>query len=90
MAIINKIIKDKTEFYIPISCSFYDYLEEAATLRKVSIIEFEKEDKTVIIESIIKTFFIKDKVEYMLLGNKQSIRLDNLISFNGKPLPKNC
>ncbi len=79
---------DNTAAYIPISCSFYDYLEEAAIFRKSSIIEFEKGGETVIIESIIKTLFIKDKVEYMLLENKQSIRLDNLISFNSKPLPK--
>ncbi len=81
---------DNTATYVPISCSFYDYLEEAATLQKVSKIEFEKEDKTVIIESIIKTLFIKNKVEYMLLENEESIRLDSMISFNGKPLPKNC
>ncbi len=81
---------DNTATYIPISCSFYDYLEEAATLRKVSIIEFEKEGETVIIESIIKTLYVKSKVEYMLLENGQSIRLDSLISFNGESLPKNC
>jgi len=79
---------DNTVVYIPISCSFYDYLEEAATLRKVATVEYEKEGETVIIESIIKTLFIKSKIEYMLLENGETIRLDHIISFNGKPLPK--
>ncbi len=80
----------KPEVYIPINCSFYDYLEEAATLKRVSVIEYELDSESVKVESLLKTLFIKDKVEYMLLANEQSIRLDSLISFNGKPLPKNC
>ena len=31
--------------YIPINCSFYDYLEEAATLGKMVIIEFVNQAK---------------------------------------------
>jgi hypothetical protein len=42
------------------------------------------------IEATIHTLEIKDKVEYMLLETGESIRLDYLLSFNGKSLPKSC
>jgi len=76
--------------YVPISCSYYDYLEEAATLKKESEIEFKNGDGIEKIVSRIKTLTIKDKVEYMVLENDLHIRLDFLISFDGKPLPKAC
>lgn len=81
---------DNTQPYTPISCSFYDYLEEAATLRLSSTIEYLEGDRNAKIESRIKTLFIKDKIEFMMLENGQSIRLDHLIRFNGKALPKSC
>ena len=73
--------------YIPISCSFYDYLEEAATLGKRAIIEYINQRIVVTIEAKIQTLFVKNKVEFMEIENGQSIRLDNLISFDGKTLP---
>jgi transcriptional antiterminator Rof (Rho-off) len=76
--------------YLPISCSFYDYLEEASTLGKISTIEYIKDNSIVKIEATIHTLEIKDKVEYMLLETGESIRLDYLLSFNGKSLPKSC
>lgn len=81
---------DNAQPYIPISCSFYDYLEEAATLKKVAIIDYFENGIPTKIESWIKTLFIKDKIEFMMLENGQSIRLDHLIRFNGKALPKSC
>ena len=76
--------------YIPINCSFYDYLEEAASLGKWSIIEYISQGFVVTIEAKIHTLFVKNKVEFMELENGQSIRLDNLISFDGKTLPMRC
>ena len=76
--------------YVPINCSFYDYLEEAATLGKLSTIEYLENGCVVHVESKIQTLDIKDKVEYMVLADNQAIRLDLLISFNGLPLPKSC
>ena len=81
---------DNTLPYIPINCSFYDYLEEAATLKQKALITYFEQGETLQVEARIKTLFIKKKVEYMLLENEQNIRLDNLVSFNGKPLPKSC
>jgi len=76
--------------YIPINCSFYDYLEEAATLGSLSTIEYLDNTGVVQVESKIQTMVIRDKIEYMVLENRRSIRLDHIISFNGVPLPKNC
>ena len=84
-----KLLMDNSE-YIPINCSFYDYLEEAATLKQVAVINYYKNGKLAEVESKIKTFTIRDKVEYMVLENGQSIRLDDLIKFNGRLLPKSC
>lgn len=81
---------DNIELYIPINCSFYDYLEEAATLKQIAVIDYYENGLDSQVESGIKTLFIKDKVEYMELENGQFIRLDNLIKFNGKSLPKSC
>ncbi len=81
---------DNTKLYTPIDCSFYDYLEAAATLKTVSVIEYAENNSVLKVESWIKTLFSKNKVEFMELENRQTIRLDNLIKFNGKPLPKSC
>ena len=83
-------MNDSIQKYVPISCSFYDYLEEAATLGRLSTIEYMKDNCLVKVESAIQTLLIKNKVEYIVLDNGQSVRLDYLISFNGKPLPKSC
>jgi Rho-binding antiterminator len=76
--------------YIPINCSFYDYLEEAATLGNVAVIEYMKEGSVESVEDKIQTLFIENKVEYMMLEKGRTIRLDNLISFNGKLLANSC
>ncbi|MEM6697006.1 MAG: hypothetical protein AAF806_18860 [Bacteroidota bacterium] len=81
----------KTSDYQPISCSFYDILEESATLRKKSIIYFYNTDwqEKQIVSRIIN-LFTKEKEEFMELENGEVIRLDHLISVDGKSLPKAC
>lgn len=77
--------------YTPISCSFYDELEALATLRKTCTIRYKDEqDEIQNQQAIIKDFFIRDKVEYMLLNNGDVIRLDYLIEVDGKVLNKYC
>ena len=83
-------MKHSNSSYIPINCSFYDYLEEAATLGSLSTIGYLDNDRLVQVKSKIKTLVIKDKVEYMVLEDGLLIRLDYLISFNGNVLPKSC
>ncbi|MCY7409779.1 MAG: hypothetical protein LH473_05865 [Chitinophagales bacterium] len=78
--------------YIPISCNYYDELEALATLKKTCIIIFKDEaEREISISGVIKTFFIKDKTEFLQLGSGEGIRLDRLISVDGKMLPiLNC
>lgn len=77
--------------YQPISCSFYDELEALATLKQNCTIVYkdtEGQEKT--IQSKILNLYTREKVEYMTLENECSIRLDQLISIDGKILKNYC
>lgn len=79
------------EKYTPISCSFYDRLEEWATLRKVCLIEYKQDSgETQTIEGRIIDFFIKEGIEYLKLKSGEEIRLDYLLTVNGLALPQSC
>ncbi|MBK9730893.1 MAG: GNAT family N-acetyltransferase [Chitinophagaceae bacterium] len=78
----------KEPSYSPINCNFYDELEALATSKKNIEILYRNEIGVRIISTgIIKTFFIENKAEFMQLENNLVIRLDKLISVNGKILP---
>ena len=78
--------------YTPINCSYYDELEALATLKKPTQIVYrpsgDSDQET--IQGVIKTFIIKEKIEYLQLTDGQEIRLDWLIEVDGKPLPNAC
>lgn len=77
--------------YIPISCSFYDELEALATLRQIATIKYAEGDApTKTAEGKIKNFFIREGVEYLLMDTGLEIRLDHLISVNGKVMGNYC
>lgn len=77
--------------YQPISCDFYDELELLALRKTVATIVIRQEnDATKEIESRIKTFYTKDKEEFMILANGEEIRLDKLVSVNGIQLRNYC
>jgi Rho-binding antiterminator len=77
--------------YIPIDCHYYDELEALATLREEAVILYVADSgETLTVTSLIKDFFIVDKVEYMLLANGVEIRLDTIVSVNGKERPGAC
>ena len=75
--------KSKTD-YIPVDCSFYDYLEQDATLGKVSDIQYLNiENVACQVNGIIEDLYIRDKAEYLRLTSGTEIRLDQILSFNG-------
>lgn len=77
--------------YQPINCHFYDELELLAIRRKACLIIYtNQEDKPSERTDIITDFKIKDGVEYMLLKSGESIRLDRIISVDGKVLAGFC
>jgi len=71
--------------YRPINCEFHDVLESCATLRKTVHIE------TVLPNgsrrsrhAVITDVFSQGGAEYLTLGDGESIRLDALVSVDGR------
>ncbi|PSR11526.1 MAG: hypothetical protein DA408_20865 [Bacteroidetes bacterium] len=78
--------------YLPINCNFYDELEAYATLRQPVTIVFQDpaaaEPQTV--RTRILDFYIRDKVEFMVVEKEPAIRLDWLLLVDGKIPPPVC
>lgn len=80
------------EVYKPINCSFYDILEAHATKKRyVRIQYFTDIHEFITVDAIIKDLYIKPdqngKAEFMLLNTGLEIRLDRLVSVDGKLVP---
>lgn len=72
--------------YQPISCTFYDFIEHFATLRKEIIIQYKETDVSItsLTSIILDTQSNKDG-EFMIIKDlKHPIRLDKIISLDGK------
>ena len=77
--------------YRPISCNFYDELEAIATLKQQASIHYRQTDGTsAIAEGKITNLYTKNKEEFLELDTGFVLRLDYLISVNGKPLANYC
>jgi Rho-binding antiterminator len=71
--------------YQPISCSFYDILEALATEKKTVAVEYYVNANACrCSEAVILDFETRDKEEFLLLDNGMRIRLDHLLSVDGK------
>lgn len=75
--------------YTPINCSYYDYLEEVATLKRQVLIEFYRNATKVEVLSGVSTLYTTSGMEFMVLTTGEEVRLDKLISFDGHRLPIN-
>ena len=70
--------------YQPINCELHDVLEAAATLRKqVAIVSTSADGAETRREARISDIFGKDRIEYLLLDNGETIRLDDLSEVDG-------
>lgn len=80
-----------SEDYTPVDCNFYDYLEEAATLKKKCVFLLNDKGNLRIENGQIVDLFIENKVEFLKLKKGMVIRLDMIHQFNdidissGKP-----
>lgn len=77
--------------YQSISCAFHDESEAIATLRKELAIQFT--DSTGYVRELtarIRTFQTRAGEEFMILNSRLEIRLDQLISVDGKILSGYC
>lgn len=79
----------KEKEYDPIDCMFYDELEARATRRKPSRLHFRDGSEEKTLEGVvIEDMYTKDGVEYLRLKSDKVIRLDNLLSVDGKEFRK--
>ncbi len=77
--------------YVPINCDFYDEIELRALRGSSCTIVFYSEDETEkTIEGVIKNVFAKNKEEFLETKSGMLIRLDRLISIDGKKVPRSC
>lgn len=77
--------------YQPISCAFHDELEAIATLRKDVVIRYkDPHDHVRELTARIRTFQTRVGEEFMILHSGLEIRLDHLISVDGKLLSGYC
>ncbi|PLY10568.1 MAG: transcriptional antiterminator Rof [Arcobacter sp.] len=70
--------------YNPISCEFFDQLDVAIKRKIPSTIIYFNEEEILTVKGLVHTLIVIKGKEYLLLDNKQQIRLDLVISFNGK------
>ncbi|GAA5222204.1 Rho-binding antiterminator [Membranihabitans marinus] len=78
----TNVMKDMD--YIPINCSFYDFIEIFASRKQKISIHFERTNgDSESIDAVILDTLVKDKVEYIILSNNTTLRCDHIISLNG-------
>lgn len=72
--------------YNPISCEFFDQLNVAMQRKIPSTIIYLKDNeiKKETIKGIVKTMEVIDGIEFMVLDSNVKIRLDTVLTFNGK------
>ncbi|MFK7937716.1 MAG: hypothetical protein AB8G22_29635 [Saprospiraceae bacterium] len=77
--------------YHPIDCNYYDELVLIAMRkREVTIVYQAAEQKITTLQSVIRDIYTKDKEEFILTETGLPIRLDKLISVDGKAVVKGC
>lgn len=70
--------------YVPISCLFFDRLQDWSTRKEiVALTFFNKDLKIVAKSSRIIDLFTKNSEEFIVLESGENFRLDHLISVNG-------
>ena len=70
--------------YTPISCEFFDQLNVAMKRKIPSTVVYieNKEKKTS--KGLVETMSVIDGIEYLILNTKEQIKLNSVLTFNGK------
>ncbi len=77
--------------YQPINCHFYDELELLAVRQKNCLIQYQNDAEKIVEKmDIIMDFRIIEQAEFMILKSGDKIRLDKLVSVDGKVLKGFC
>lgn len=70
--------------YTPISCEFFDQLNVAMKRNIPSTIVYLENDEKKTIKGLIETMSVIDGFEYLILKTKEQIKLDSVLTFNGR------
>lgn len=71
--------------YNPISCEFFDQLSVAMQRKIPSTVVYLKDEETKeTAKGIVKTMEVINGKEFLVLDSKKKIRLDTVLTFNGK------
>ena len=70
--------------YNPISCEFFDQLDIAIQRKIPSTIVYFNQEDILTVKGLVNALVVIKGKEYLLLDNNQKIRLDLIVSFNGK------
>ena len=70
--------------YTPISCDYYDELELFALRQTPCELRIQVGEKEQILYGKIKNLYARKGEEFLVLDDKTEIRLDQIISVNGK------
>ena len=70
--------------YSPISCEFFDQLNVAMKRKIPSTVVYveNKEKKTS--KGLVETMSVIDGIEYLILNTKEQIKLNSVLTFNGR------
>ena len=70
--------------YNPISCDFFDQLEVAIQRKIPSTVVYLENEKTHTAKGLVQKLMVIEGKEYLMLNSGQKIRLELIITFNGK------
>ena len=70
--------------YTPISCEFFDQLNVAMKRKIPSTVVYLQNNEKKTIKGLIQTMSVIDGFEYLILNTKEQIRLDTVLTFNGR------
>lgn len=70
--------------YTPISCEFFDQLNVAMQRKIPSTIVYLQDDEKKTLKGLIETMSVIDGIEYVILNSKEQIKLDTVLTFNGR------
>ena len=70
--------------YTPISCEFFDQLNVAMQRKIPSAVVYLQNNEKKTIKGLIQTMSVIDGFEYLILNTKEQIRLDTVLTFNGR------
>ena len=70
--------------YTPISCEFFDQLNVAMQRKISSTVVYLENGEKKTLKGLIQTMSVIDGIEYLILNKNDQIRLDTVLTFNGK------